>query len=196
MRNSAYKKPHIKSRFYDDFIQKIPCQKGKTFAITGTTSGTGFVAAKTIAQKQGRVILLNRKSDRSTSAFEALQKSCPNSELINIECDLSSFVSVRKAVKEIFLYTEDGLDVLCNNAGVMALKDLATVDGFDIQMQTNHLSHFLLTKALFPLLIKASQKHNDARIVNHSSIARLGVKSLEQKYLEKEEGTLVEIVVE
>ena len=63
-----------------------------------------------------------------------------------------------------------GLNVLCNNAGVMALGDKATTDGYDLQMQTNHLSHFLLTKELWPLLEK---KGADARVVNHSRFAML-----------------------
>ena len=79
----------------------------------------------------------------------------------------------------------DGLDVLCNNAGVMALKDKATIDGFDVQMQTNHLSHFLLTKLCMALLEKASQLRDEARIVNHSSIARFQTKRLKEKFLEK-----------
>ena len=72
-----------------------------------------------------------------------------------------------------------GLNVLCNNAGVMALGDKATTDGYDCQMQTNHLSHFLLTKELWPLL---EMQGANARVVNHSSLSALGA-SLEPKYL-------------
>ena len=62
---------------------------------------------------------------------------------------MQSFKSVKKAAKTITDLCKEGLDVLCNNAGVMALKDQPTIDGFDIQMQTNHLSHFLITKNYF-----------------------------------------------
>ena len=72
----------------------------------------------------------------------------------------------------------------------MALKDKATIDGFDVQMQTNHLSHFLLTKLCMPLLDKASQLRNEARIVNHSSIARTQAKKLKEKFFEKKGGNL------
>jgi NAD(P)-dependent dehydrogenase (short-subunit alcohol dehydrogenase family) len=75
--------------------------------------------------------------------------------------------------------------VLVNNAGVMALKDEATQDGYDVQMQTNVLSHFLLTKELFPLL----KNSPEARIVNHSSMARLGG-PLESQYFEPNGGNL------
>ena len=72
----------------------------------------------------------------------------------------------------------------------MAMPDEATVDGFDTQMQTNHLSHFLLTRELFPLLKKGATTHGEARIVNHSSIARKSVWKLKAKYLEKNGGNL------
>ena len=79
----------------------------------------------------------------------------------------------------------DKIDVLVNNAGVMALQDFATKDGYDVQIQTNVISHFLVTKELWPLLLKSEQ----ARIVNHSSMARLGP-PLEMKYFEANGGNL------
>ena len=188
--NNGYKKPDLKSLHYDNEIKNIPSLVGKTIAITGTTSGTGFVAAKTVAEKGAQVLLLNRKTDRSKISYDLLKSSCSKENLIDIECDLQSFDSVKKAARKITDLCKDGLDVLCNNAGVMALKDQATVDGFDIQMQTNHLSHFLLTKELMPKIKQASEKKGEARIVNHSSIARFGAKKLERKYFEKRGGSL------
>ena len=119
-----------------------------------------------------------------------LKKNNPEAELFLVECDLQSFESVRKAAKEVVKLCPKGLDALCNNAGVMALKDIATSDGFDVQMQTNHLSHFLLTKKLMPSLKKAADNNGESRVVNHSSISRFGVKSLEAQYLEKKGGNL------
>jgi protochlorophyllide reductase len=187
--NANYKKPRLKTVYYDDMAEHLPSLKGKTVAITGTTSGTGNVAAKTMATKGARVILLNRASARATSALETLKKSLPNAEFFPVECDLQSFSSVRNAAAKVKALCPEGLDVLCNNAGVMALEDIATPDGFDIQMQTNHLSHFLLTKELFSALGKAAKLRGEARIVNHSSIARFG-KKLDSKYLEKNGGNL------
>ena len=93
----------------------------------------------------------------------------------HVDCDLTDFGAVRKAAGIVAAATKgSGLDVLCNNAGVMALKDVATKDGYDIQMQTNHLSHFLLSRELYPALVKAVQLRGEARIVNHSSFARNG----------------------
>ncbi len=156
----------------------------KVVAITGTTTGTGLVCAREVAKKGATVILLNRKSERSQNALKQLQASVPDGKFDAIECDLQSFDSVKGAVENI-KSKYDVIDVLVNNAGVMALKDDATKDGFDVQMQTNVLSHFLITKELFPLL----KKSKEARIVNHSSMARLGG-PLVSDYFEKKGGNL------
>ena len=156
----------------------------KVVAITGTTSGTGFVCAREVSKKGATVILLNRKSERSQNALKHLQDSVPDGNFDSIDCDLQSFDSVRNAIETIKSKYEV-IDVLVNNAGVMALKDEATTDGYDIQMQTNVISHFLITKELFPLL----RKSEEARIVNHSSMARLGG-PLVSDYFEQKGGNL------
>lgn len=157
---------------------------GKVLAITGTTTGTGFVCAREAAKKGATVILLNRASERAEKALAQLKKEVPEGSFDSIVCDLQNFESVHKAVKSIQDKYEV-IDVLVNNAGVMALKDSATVDGYGVQMQTNVISHFLLTKELFPLLKKSKQ----ARIVNHSSMARMGP-PLETQYFEAKGGNL------
>lgn len=158
--------------------------KGRIAAVTGTTSGTGYVCARELAKRGAIVVLLNRASPRADSSLQALKGEVPNGEFHPVTCDLQHFASVRKAIKEIQA-NASRLDVLCNNAGVMALKDEATRDGYDVQMQTNCISHFLLTKGLFDLL-RAS---DDARIVNHSSMARIGP-PLQAKYFGKNGGNL------
>ena len=157
---------------------------GKVVAITGTTSGTGYYCAREIARKGATVILLNRESERSENALQKLQSEVPGGKFDAVECDLQRFQSVHAAL-ETLKANYDAIDVLVNNAGVMALRDEATEDGYDVQMQTNVLSHFLLTKELFPLLIKSKE----ARIVNHSSMARLG-SPLASEYFEKNGGNL------
>ena len=107
-----------------------------------------------------------------------------------MRCDLASFASVRDAAAEVRVAAADGLDCLCNNAGVMALKDEATVDGYDVQMQTNHLGHFLLTCELMPLLEKAAARRGEARVVNHTSDARKMAWRLEEADLEQRGGEL------
>ncbi len=157
---------------------------GKVVAITGTTSGTGFFCARELARKGASVILLNRPSRRANDALEQLKETVPGANFDPMDCDLQNFERVNSAIDAI-KKKYDVIDVLVNNAGVMALRDQATVDGFDIQMQTNVLSHFLITKELFPLI----RKSTDGRIVNHSSMARLGG-PLKSEYFEKNGGNL------
>lgn len=160
----------IKTLHLEDVIQNhSQDMTGKVAVVTGTTSGTGFVCARELAKRGATVILLNRKSERSVNALQQLQEAIPTGNFEAIDCDLQNFESVKGATETI-KEKYDVLDVLVNNAGVMALKDDATVDGYDVQMQTNVISHFLLTRELFPLIRKSEQ----GRIVNHSSMARLG----------------------
>ena len=186
----SYKKPNVPSKYYPNFKESLPKLTGKTIVITGTTSGTGKIAAHALAEKGARIIMLNRPSSRSTDAQVKISEAFPNADTQTIDCDLQLFSSVQAAADTIQKICPEGIYALINNAGIMAMPDEATADGFDTQMQTNHLSHFLLTRELFPLLEKAAEKHGDARIVNHSSMARLGVKKLEAKYLEKNGGNL------
>lgn len=157
---------------------------GRVAAITGTTSGTGYVCARELARLGARVILLNRASARATDSLAQLQAEVPEGQFDAVVCDLQDFASVRAAAQTI-LGRYDRLDILCNNAGVMALADTATTDGYDVQMQTNCISHFLLTQQLFVLLSKSP----DGRIVNHSSGARRGP-DLDAQYFGQNGGNL------
>lgn len=181
----------MESVHYPAFAASLPSMEGKTVVITGTTSGTGQVAARTVAQLGAKVLVLNRASDRSASSFAELTSAYPDAEIHDVKCDLQSFASVKAAAAQVAELCPEGVHVLCNNAGVMALPDTATADGFDVQMQTNHLSHFLLTRELMPLIEKAAGVSGDARIVQHSSTARMAPsKVLQAKYLEKNGGNL------
>lgn len=157
---------------------------GRVAAITGTTSGTGFICARELAKLGARVILLNRASPRVQASLKSLQTAVPGAQFEAVTCDLQDFASVRAAAKHI-LESYERLDILCNNAGVMALADTATGDGYDVQMQTNCLSHFLLTQQLYPLLAQSP----DGRVVNHSSGARRGP-DLDPKYFGPNGGDL------
>ncbi|MCH4890208.1 SDR family NAD(P)-dependent oxidoreductase [Acidaminobacter sp. JC074] len=180
-----------RTKLYQEFNQGLPNVNGKVFIITGTTSGTGYVAARTAAEHGGEVVLLNRKSKRTETMMRSLKEAVPKGKFVNVECDLQSFDSVRKAIYEI-KKKYDRIYCLANNAGIMGTPDEATVDGYDKQMQTNHLSHFLLTAELFPLLEAESQANGDARIVNQSSFGRLHTPNnkLEERYFGKNGGNL------
>lgn len=89
------------------------------------------------------------------------------------------------------LLRDEGCDVLCNNAGVMGLPDSATADGYDVQIQTNHLSHFLLTHELWPALARAAELRGESRSINHFSGARrAGNRPIIARYFEKNGGNL------
>ena len=102
--SDSYKKPVLKSLYFNKEVDRIPSLKGKTIAITGTTSGTGYVAAKVVAKKGATTILINRKSERSNKTYELLTKKYPQTDILNVECDLQSFSSVRSAAKIILIY--------------------------------------------------------------------------------------------
>ncbi len=180
-----------KTKLFYNFKKTLPRVDGKVFVVTGTTSGTGWVAARTVAELGGEAVLLNRKSKRVDAMLESLQAEVPNGKFVSIECDLQNFESVRKAAQTL-RETYDSIYCLSNNAGIMATPDEATLDGYDTQMQTNHLSHFLLTAELLPLLEKEAEQHGDARIVNHSSLGRLHTPNnkLEEQYFGQNGGNL------
>ncbi|CAE7460651.1 unnamed protein product [Symbiodinium natans] len=115
----------------------------------------------------------------------------PDGKFVNIECDLQDFESVRRAAAEIKSKYRK-LYCLSLNAGIVAMPDKATKDGFDVQMQTNHLSHFLLAAELMPLLEAEAQESGDARIVTHTSMGRLHTRNrcLEEKYFGRNGGNL------
>jgi len=179
------------TKFYHELVNSFPTMNGKRVLITGCTSGTGFVLAKTCAQLGAKVYMLNRPSERASAALQQILSE-GNSEAVLIECDLQDFSSVRKAGKELREQLQEaGCDVLCNNAGVMGLQDVATGDGYDVQIQTNHLSHFLLTHELWPLLERAADLRGEARVINHSSGARkMGNRTITAQYFEKNGGHL------
>ncbi len=135
----------------------------KRFAITGTTSGIGFEASKTLNADGHALILLNRSPEKA----EAAKAKMPNPDLVQlVECDLSSLDSVKKAAENIRSnYSE--IDGLINNAGGIFPQRQETKDGFELTFAINHLGHFLLTQKLLPLI----KKGTEPRIINVSSEA-------------------------
>jgi len=177
------------TKYFVDYLSTLSSLAGKSIAITGTTTGTGFVLAKTVAHLGGQVLLLNRASPRTKAPLEAITKVAEGASApppISIECDLMSLASTRKAATELVTACPDGLDVLCNNAGIMFMAEKFTSDGYEQQLQVNHIAPFLLTKIVMPALEKAASLRGEARIVQHSSIARNGG-PLEAMYFSKGE---------
>ena len=149
---------------------RIPDQTGRVAVVTGANSGLGLVTARELARRGALVVLACRDMDKGRSALAEVERvaSGPPPELE--ELDLASLDSVR-AFAERFMASHDGLDLLINNAGVMAPPRRRTADGFELQFGTNHLGHFALTGLLLPLM----EGREDARVVTLSSTAhRMG----------------------
>jgi NAD(P)-dependent dehydrogenase (short-subunit alcohol dehydrogenase family) len=149
---------------------QIPDQSGRTAIVTGSNSGLGLITARELARKGANVVLACRNTEKGESALREIQAADPEAKLELAALDLGSQASVR-AFAEKFLAGHEGLDLLVNNAGVMAPPRSETADGFELQFGTNHLGHFALTG----LLLGAMDGRDDARIVTLTSGAhRMG----------------------
>lgn len=144
--------------------QNIPDQTGREALITGANSGLGFEAARILAKKGARVVLAVRDTAKGNRAAAEIRASAPRADLTVLALDLASLTSVG-SFAGAFLAEHDRLDMLINNAGVMAIPRRETADGFEMQFGTNHLGHFALTGLLLPLILKTP----GARVVTVSS---------------------------
>ena len=145
--------------------QNIPAMTGKTVIVTGANSGIGYEAARMLAVKGATVIMAVRTLQKGFDAAEKLCAESPDVQVEVMKLDLADLSSVRKFAAD-FKAKYNALDLLINNAGVMALpKRHETKDGFEMQFGTNHLGHFALTGLLLDVL-KATP---GARVVSVSS---------------------------
>ncbi|MCH7959811.1 MAG: SDR family oxidoreductase [Candidatus Hydrogenedentes bacterium] len=144
----------------------IPDVSGKTAIVTGANSGIGYFAALELARKGAKVVLACRSEERGRAALDRLQSELPDAHVELASLDLASLDSVR-AFASGFLERHDRLELLLNNAGVMAIPRRETADGFEMQIGTNHFGHFALTGLLLDCLIASGP----ARVVNVSSMA-------------------------
>ena len=136
---------------------------GRTVVVTGATSGLGKETARALASVGADVVLCGRDDAKGQAAADEIQGATRYQHL-----DLADLAGLRTAADEL-LASIERLDVLVNNAGVMACPLGRTADGFELQFGTNHLGHFLLTARLVPLLMASVP----ARIVNLSSQGHL-----------------------
>ena len=144
----------------------VPTQHGKVALITGANSGLGREATRVLADAQATVVMACRNESKAQAALESIQSQNPQAQVAVMALDLSSLASI-KEFAQAFTARFDRLDVLMNNAGVMALPQCETEDGFEMQFGVNHLGHFALTGHLWPLLLSTE----GSRIVNVSSNA-------------------------
>ncbi len=147
-------------------VSDLDKQAGRTVVVTGANSGIGLETAKVLAEKGARVIIASRDVARAAEAADAVRAASASQLVETATLDLASLASVRACAKDLSRRCER-LDVLVNNAGVMAIPRRDTEDGFETQFATNHLGHFALTALLFPRLTATP----GARVVNVSSLA-------------------------
>ncbi|MFF3642214.1 oxidoreductase [Streptomyces sp. NPDC002564] len=140
----------------------IPDQSGRTAVVTGANSGLGYVTARELARRGARVVLACRSEERGSAAVARLRTEVPDAHAEFGRLDLGDLASVRKFGTA---YEGTRLDLLINNAGVMALPHRRTADGFETQFGVNHLGHFALTGLLLPCLLRTP----GARVVTVSS---------------------------
>ena len=137
---------------------------GKVFAVTGSSSGLGEESARALAARGAHVAMAARDAVKIAEAVDRIRASVPDADLSVHELDLADLSSVARFTERA-AGALDLIDVLINNAGVMACPQGRTADGLETQFGTNHLGHFALTLRLMPLLRKA---HNP-RVVTLSS---------------------------
>jgi protochlorophyllide reductase len=131
----------------------IPSQAGRTVLITGSNAGLGLATAKAFAKHGARVLMACRNAGKAEAAAAEVRAWAPEGRGVEVvSLDLASLASVADCAKRI-LDTEDRLDLLINNAGLMAIDEAKTEDGFEMQIGVNHLGHFALDAQLLPLVL-------------------------------------------
>ncbi|WP_117594275.1 oxidoreductase [Haloprofundus halophilus] len=141
----------------------VPRLDGQTVVVTGANSGLGYHATRAFAHRGAHVVMACRDMKRGEEARGELAASRPSGALELQKLDLADLDSVR-TFAETFADVHDRLDVLCNNAGVMAIPRGETEDGFETQFGVNHLGHFALTGLLLDQMTG-----EDVRVVTQSS---------------------------
>jgi len=145
----------------------IPSQRGRLAVVTGATGGLGYETALALAAAGAEVVLAGRNEAKGANALDRLRAAHPGASVRFERLDLASLASVA-AFAQTLLAAGRGIDLLVNNAGVMALPERhETADGFELHFATNYLGHFALTARLLPLL----RRGGAARLVNVSSLA-------------------------
>jgi NAD(P)-dependent dehydrogenase (short-subunit alcohol dehydrogenase family) len=150
-----------------DVIQGVSLA-GKSAVITGASSGLGVETARTLANAGAKVLLLARDKEKVEAVAQQLRDDCPGASISTATMDLADLDSVRNAAQQI-VADMPSINLLINNAGVMACPLGRTAQGFEMQFGTNHMGHFLLSCLLAPSLIAASSEGHSARVICLSS---------------------------
>jgi len=146
----------------------IPDQTGKIVIVTGANTGIGYEVTKILARKGAHVVMGCRNMEKAKNALNNIISEEGNVSLEIIKLDLSDLASIKDFVKNLSK-KHQSLDILCNNAGVMMTPYQKTVDGFELQLGTNHFGHFALTGLLIEILMKTE----NSRIITMGSFVHI-----------------------
>lgn len=149
----------------------LPDLTGRTVIVTGANSGLGFCTSEALAAHGAKVTMAVRNLDKGHQAADKIRATSPAAQVELARLDLADLASVRAFAQSWSAANSQGLDLLINNAGIMAIPKRATADGFEMQIGTNHLGHFALTGLLLPALVAVP----NSRVVTVASQAhRMG----------------------
>lgn len=148
---------------------------GKSYIITGTTSGTGFEAAKILLSKGAKVVMLNRNHKKAENTIENLKQQLGNHiDVSAINMDLAEQNSIKKAAEEVIKMVPKIDALICNAAIAQVPKQKITVDGWESQMGTNYFGNWTLQALLYPIIEKSH-----GRIVTVGSLGYdMGIKTI------------------
>ncbi|EEU45267.1 uncharacterized protein NECHADRAFT_41149 [Fusarium vanettenii 77-13-4] len=184
----------MKSGVSFDPDKDIPDLSGKVILVTGGNTGLGLETVLQLAKHNpAHIYLAARSEEKGNRAIKEVQEKVPNAPPITfLRLDLGSLEST-KAAAASFRASSDRLDILINNAGIMAVPEGLTKDGYEIQFGTNHLGHALLTKLLLPTLkATAATPSSDVRVVFLSSSAG-SIAPKDSYHLDKAKTTMPDI---
>lgn len=146
--------------------QDIPDQHGRTAVVTGANGGLGYETALALAAKGAHVVVAARDQAKAERAIDSVTAQVPDASVELVALDLGDLASVRAAAEQIAA-THERLDLLVNNAGLMAMPEATTADGFEMQFGVNHLGHWALTSLLLAPLLRTP----GSRVVTVTSTA-------------------------
>lgn len=163
--------------------EAVPDLSGRTAVVTGVTGGLGASTVAELARHGATVVTTARDAARGEAALDRIRAQVPDADLALIVLDLADLASVRRAGDEV-VAAHPRIDIVVNNAGLMAVPRARTADGFELQMGTNHLGHFAWTGVLWPALVAAG-----ARVVAVSSLAHRAASRLRLTSLRPDDGS-------
>ena len=146
-------------------VTTSPIRPGRTVLVTGANSGLGLRSAEALAAAGARVLLACRNAEKAAAALESVKAKATGAAPEVVQLDLADLDSV-EAARRALDGRVDHIDVLMNNAGVMALPLRRTPQGFEMQFGTNHLGHFALTGRLLPALLRAPDAPRGRRVLD------------------------------